>query len=135
MTPIHSRSTSFLLLLLILACVGTTAAFIPQKNLLDLQGWMSPKKAADDTQKSLRSSRAEPLPSTAADTKTYKKPTLLPEIKVASKANAEVLSTNAVKQHASAYKRWGVDNTNEEEYWFDNRIHTLGNRGFMGAVS
>jgi hypothetical protein len=29
---------------------------------------------------------------------------------------------------------WGVDNEHPEEYWFDTRIHTLGNHGFWGAV-
>jgi ubiquinone/menaquinone biosynthesis C-methylase UbiE len=31
-------------------------------------------------------------------------------------------------------QRWGVDNTNHKEYWFDHRIHTLGNVGFSGAL-
>lgn len=39
------------------------------------------------------------------------------------------------KEPDITYKKWGVDNTNEDEYWFDSRIHTLGNCGFMGAVS
>jgi hypothetical protein len=30
--------------------------------------------------------------------------------------------------------KWGIDNTFPEEYWFDDRIHTLGNHGFWGAV-
>jgi hypothetical protein len=29
--------------------------------------------------------------------------------------------------------KWGVDNTCPGEYWFDDRIHTLGNHGFWGA--
>jgi Methyltransferase domain len=29
---------------------------------------------------------------------------------------------------------WGVDKEHPEEYWFDSRIHTLGNHGFWGAV-
>ena len=31
-------------------------------------------------------------------------------------------------------QKWGVDNTHPEEYWFDERIHTLGNVGFWGAL-
>jgi hypothetical protein len=31
-------------------------------------------------------------------------------------------------------KQWGIDNTQENEYWYDSRIHTLGNVGFWGAV-
>jgi hypothetical protein len=30
--------------------------------------------------------------------------------------------------------KWGVDNTCPSEYWFDDRIHTLGNHGFWGAL-
>jgi hypothetical protein len=30
--------------------------------------------------------------------------------------------------------KWGVDNQYANEYWFDKRIHTLGNHGFWGAV-
>jgi hypothetical protein len=42
-----------------------------------------------------------------------------------------------VKEHPRAtktiHKRWGVD-AHGEEYWYDQRIHTLGNVGFGGAV-
>jgi hypothetical protein len=37
-------------------------------------------------------------------------------------------------QHARTHKRWGIDNAHGEEYWHDQRIHTLGNVGFWGAV-
>lgn len=30
--------------------------------------------------------------------------------------------------------KWGVDNASPCEYWFDDRIHTLGNHGFWGAL-
>ncbi len=30
--------------------------------------------------------------------------------------------------------KWGTDYDHPEEYWFDDRIHTLGNAGFGGAV-
>jgi hypothetical protein len=36
-----------------------------------------------------------------------------------------------VVKKAVAHKKWGVD---EDEYWFDARIHTLGNVGFTGAL-
>mmetsp|Transcript_25277 Transcript_25277/g.72786 ORF Transcript_25277/g.72786 Transcript_25277/m.72786 type:complete len:325 (-) Transcript_25277:300-1274(-) len=36
--------------------------------------------------------------------------------------------------HATERKRWGLDNTNENEYWYNPTIHTLGNIGFWGAV-
>jgi hypothetical protein len=47
---------------------------------------------------------------------------------------SSVIATKTTKPDTK-YKKWGVDNTNEDEYWFDSRIHTLGNCGFMGAVS
>ena len=31
-------------------------------------------------------------------------------------------------------QRWGVDKAHQDEYWFDNRIHSMGNIGFSGAV-
>lgn len=58
----------------------------------------------------LKSSRAEPLPEKAS----------------------EPLTT--ASRTATSYKRWGIDNTNEDEYWYDSRIHTLGNVGILGAV-
>ncbi len=36
------------------------------------------------------------------------------------------------KRHANLHKRWGVDN-NPDDYWFDARIHTFGNTGFLGG--
>jgi hypothetical protein len=35
---------------------------------------------------------------------------------------------------ANQRQKWGIDNTHENEYWYDERIHTLGNIGFGGAV-
>jgi hypothetical protein len=42
--------------------------------------------------------------------------------------------TKYVAKKAVANKKWGVDDTHEAEYWFDARIHSLGNVGFTGAV-
>jgi ubiquinone/menaquinone biosynthesis C-methylase UbiE len=48
---------------------------------------------------------------------------------------ASVNENGSTKMHqAIARKKWGVDNDFENEYWFDQRIHTLGNSGFGGAV-
>jgi len=45
------------------------------------------------------------------------------------------VSADALRQRkALTRSKWGVDNSHEAEYWFDNRIHTLGNAGFMGAL-
>ena len=37
-------------------------------------------------------------------------------------------------RHATERKRWGIDNTNIDEYWNDPRIHSLGNVGLGGVV-
>jgi len=38
-----------------------------------------------------------------------------------------------IDRKSSSHRRWGVDKNCPSEYWFDTRIHTLGNQGFMGA--
>lgn len=44
-------------------------------------------------------------------------------------------NTIAPSIHASITRtKWGTDYEHPEEYWFDDRIHTLGNHGFGGAV-
>jgi hypothetical protein len=59
-------------------------------------------------------------------TATSNTDTTTPEIrKVASDPNSPVPRRRT---------KWGVDNTCPGEYWFDSRIHTLGNHGFWGAV-
>jgi len=53
---------------------------------------------------------------------------------VASKMTSSIVATNRAIQHK--HHHWDkvaqVVNS-EEEYWFDTRIHTFGNHGFMGA--
>ena len=39
-----------------------------------------------------------------------------------------------LSRHAGTRKKWGIDNAHAHEYWFDNRIHTLGNIGVGGAL-
>jgi hypothetical protein len=39
-----------------------------------------------------------------------------------------------VPRQAEERKKWGVDNAYAQEYWFDDRIHTLGNTGLGGAL-
>jgi hypothetical protein len=41
--------------------------------------------------------------------------------------------TKSVKK-AVANKKWGVDDKHEDEYWFDARIHRLGNIGITGGL-
>mmetsp|Transcript_42056 Transcript_42056/g.61696 ORF Transcript_42056/g.61696 Transcript_42056/m.61696 type:complete len:133 (+) Transcript_42056:113-511(+) len=37
-------------------------------------------------------------------------------------------------RYASTRKKWGVDDENINEYWFNNKIHTFGNTGFFGGM-
>lgn len=30
--------------------------------------------------------------------------------------------------------KWGVDKDHDDEYWFNSKIHTLGNTGFTGGL-
>ena len=54
-----------------------------------------------------------------------------PKTKVAPEESA----LQTPNRHATKRKRWGVDNDHaEEEYWFDSRVHTLGNIGFLGSI-
>lgn len=53
---------------------------------------------------------------------------------IATMTNSENNTETVLLQcsHARQRKRWGVDNEHEDEYWnndywFDERIHTLGN--------
>jgi hypothetical protein len=41
--------------------------------------------------------------------------------------------TKTSLRHALDRKKWGIDKDHANEYWFDKRIHTLGNTGFGGA--
>lgn len=46
---------------------------------------------------------------------------------VASSRNVTVKPTPTLR------RKWGVDNEQDREYWFDSRIHVFGNSGFWGA--
>jgi hypothetical protein len=48
-------------------------------------------------------------------------------------ANKSIVKKAVVKK-AVSHKKWGVDDTHEAEYWFDTRIHTLGNVGITGGL-
>jgi hypothetical protein len=37
-------------------------------------------------------------------------------------------------RHPMERKKWGVDKEDLTEYWFNNRIHTFGNTGILGAL-
>lgn len=95
----------------ILSGAHAVGAFVPQSKLLELKQTFEEFTKRTSESSLLKSSLAEPQPDQES------KPVL------------SKFATSAV------YKKWGVDNANEEEYWYDSRIHTLGNRGFFGAVS
>ena len=59
------------------------------------------------------------------------RPTSLPKI---SNQKSTTQKSDQPNRHATTRKRWGIDKTNENDYWHDSRIHTLGNVGFWGAV-
>jgi hypothetical protein len=47
----------------------------------------------------------------------------------------EALATDGPsKHHESGRKRWGIGYKSTNEYWFDQRIHNLGNIGVTGAL-
>ncbi len=45
-----------------------------------------------------------------------------------------ITKSGVAERHADSRKKWGIDKDCDEEYWFNEKIHTLGNTGFMGAV-
>eukprot|EP00429_Kryptoperidinium_foliaceum_P086110 CAMPEP_0176191890 /NCGR_PEP_ID=MMETSP0121_2-20121125/4690_1 /TAXON_ID=160619 /ORGANISM="Kryptoperidinium foliaceum, Strain CCMP 1326" /LENGTH=310 /DNA_ID=CAMNT_0017530563 /DNA_START=203 /DNA_END=1132 /DNA_ORIENTATION=- len=58
-----------------------------------------------------------------------------PEAKVTPSPQPPTMQDPLPKpHHAAARKRWGMDNTNECDYWHNPTIHTLGNIGFLGAL-
>ena len=50
------------------------------------------------------------------------------------KPNTIAPSTMESASRTKSRTKWGTDYDHPEEYWFDDRIHTLGNTGFSGAV-
>jgi ubiquinone/menaquinone biosynthesis C-methylase UbiE len=66
-------------------------------------------------------------------------PSLLRPQKLISEKTAPLIKEACVtsiahNRQAVTHKKWGVDNAFADEYWYDKRIHTLGNVGFWGAV-
>lgn len=45
----------------------------------------------------------------------------------------DVLEPDKINRRATRHKKWGVERGCPAEYWFDSRIHTLGNIGIGGA--
>lgn len=76
---------------------------------------------------------ADPVPRTG-----IKSPALAdisPSIKVASLTPAkDAMNMKPIERQQKTRKKWGVDKDHEEEYWFNEKIHTLGNTGVMGGL-
>lgn len=110
-----------------LATIAVEAFVPPQQRMLsDLASSFADVAQRASDAVSLKSSRAEPISTNAG--------TAIPKVKEAVTKLKSAAATAAVPHHAVEHKRWGIDNTNEDEYWHDSRIHTLGNDGFFGAV-
>ena len=109
-----------------LATIAVEAFVPPQQRMLsDLASSFADVAQRASDAVSLKSSRAEPISTNAGNT-------AIPKVQ---EAVTKLKSTATVAtRHAVEHKRWGIDNTNEDEYWHDSRIHTLGNDGFFGAV-
>lgn len=46
----------------------------------------------------------------------------------------EEISIENPNRRASSRKRWGIDNQQASEYWYDQRIHSFGNIGLGGGL-
>jgi hypothetical protein len=49
-------------------------------------------------------------------------------------AQTETPKATVPLRRATEHKSWGVDKDHSNEYWFDKRIHTLGNVGLGGGL-
>ena len=63
---------------------------------------------------------------------TIKKPASTTTAEAKQKLNT--ITRSKLASASASRTKWGTDHENPEEYWFDNRIHSLGNHGFGGAV-
>lgn len=86
--------------------VNVVGAFVPHSKLSEIQGSI------------------ESIVKRATET----------NLKSSISTDSPVIKPKPPARIATTHKRWGVDNNMEDEYWYDSRIHTLGNHGFLGAV-
>lgn len=109
-----------------LMLVASTTAFRAPENPVDIKVPV------------IKSSTTKTMPVVAAPTPATEDDVISHErLREVGKA---IASQRFVKsRHATERKQWGVDNEQIEdladvEYWFDSRIHTFGNTGFLGAL-
>jgi hypothetical protein len=58
----------------------------------------------------------------------------LPKIRDRNVEQVATQDSMLKSNQATVRKRVGVDNSMAEEYWYDSRIHSLGNVGFFGGI-
>jgi hypothetical protein len=74
------------------------------------------------------------LPPPIASTLPETKATTTSSCSSSSSRSSNPSVRQVLKPITTLRKKWGVDNENPQEYWFDDRIHVFGNHGFWGAV-
>ena len=56
------------------------------------------------------------------------------KMKTTSIKSTTMASSSIQPKTSIRLPQWNLDQNSDKDYWFDNRIHTLGNVGFWGAV-
>ena len=62
------------------------------------------------------------------------KPGIVKPTSIVEEPSHEPDTTTSSNFMSVSRTKWGTDYEHPEEYWFDERIHTLGNHGFGGAI-
>ncbi|KAL3940033.1 MAG: hypothetical protein SGARI_001146 [Bacillariaceae sp.] len=114
-----------------LLLVASTTAFRAPENPVDIK--VPTLKSPTTTAKTMPISIVAPLPPIIEDDLISNQ--MLQQVGKTLAAQRFVKS-----RHATERKQWGIDNEHVDEdlqdveYWFDSRIHTFGNTGFLGAL-
>ncbi|KAL7578076.1 hypothetical protein ACA910_015010 [Epithemia clementina (nom. ined.)] len=96
---------------------------------------LSPIKQSKPLLKASRIKAPFAIQVTAADPKTTQANDGGGATTTTTKTGAGKTQSVLPPRRAKTHKRWGVDNTcREDEYWFDQRIHSLGNIGIGGGL-
>jgi hypothetical protein len=114
------------LILLLWSTTTSVVAFLPSVDPMGhklVKTIPLPTPPTSSTTAPPPSSESEPTLGVVAASTTTTKSTTSPRRRLPKQGGSMVLK-----------KKWGVDKDCSNEYWLDNRIHTLGNVGFWGAV-